>query len=92
MDHLQRMHLPNIPACLLLGETSEVSVNSLVSPNYVSQLAGRQMRALAGVGLRREIAADLAAAPARGISILLEVAPENWIRVGGRYAQKLCVP
>ena len=44
--------------------------------------------ALAGLGLRREIAADLAAAP-EGSFDFLEVAPENWIRVGGRYAKTL---
>ncbi len=44
--------------------------------------------ALAGVGLRREIAADLAAAP-QGAFDFIEVAPENWIRVGGQYAKKL---
>lgn len=44
--------------------------------------------ALAGIGLRREIADDLAAAP-DGSFDFLEVAPENWIRVGGRYAKTL---
>lgn len=48
----------------------------------------RERGALAGLGLRREIAAALLAAPAAAFDFL-ELAPENWIGVGGQYARRL---
>lgn len=48
----------------------------------------RERAALAGLGLRREISRELAAAPA-GAFDFIELAPENWIGVGGEYARQL---
>ncbi|NND39443.1 MAG: DUF692 domain-containing protein [Pseudomonadales bacterium] len=48
----------------------------------------RERAALAGLGLRREIAQQLLAAPA-GAFDFIELAPENWIGVGGKFANTL---
>ena len=41
----------------------------------------------AGLGLRREVMDDMAASKLDGVSFM-EVAPENWIRVGGRFGRQ----
>jgi len=43
---------------------------------------------LAGLGLRQEIAADLIAAPAGRVDFL-ELAPENWLDMGGKFRKQL---
>lgn len=43
---------------------------------------------LAGLGLRQEIAADLIAAPAGRVDFL-ELAPENWMDMGGKFRKQL---
>lgn len=48
----------------------------------------RGSRALAGLGLRRALLRDLQAAPA-GDFDFLEVAPENWLGVGGAHGKAL---
>ena len=42
----------------------------------------------AGLGLRRTLLADIVANPPDGINFY-EVAPENWMNVGGKYAKQL---
>ena len=42
----------------------------------------------AGLGLRRPIADKLMADPPAGVDFM-EVAPENWINVGGKFGKKL---
>lgn len=41
-------------------------------------------KATSGLGLRRDLLASLAGVPAQAGPDFLEVAPENWIRIGGR--------
>jgi uncharacterized protein (UPF0276 family) len=53
-----------------------------VTPELPRTLPGRS----AGLGLRRPLAAALLAAPAGAVDFL-EVAPENWIGVGGRHGK-----
>lgn len=43
----------------------------------------------AGLGLRRSFLAELAAQPAAALPDFLEVAPENWMGMGGRHARQL---
>lgn len=43
----------------------------------------------AGLGLRRSFLAELRAAPPQDLPDFLEVAPENWMGMGGRYARQL---
>lgn len=43
----------------------------------------------AGLGLRRSFLAELQAAPAAALPDFLEIAPENWLHLGGRYARDL---
>ena len=40
----------------------------------------------AGLGLRRDVLDDMAASPLQAVDFM-EVAPENWIRVGGRFGK-----
>ncbi len=51
-------------------------------------LPARTATALAGLGLRRPLAAALQDAPADAVDFL-ELAPENWIDVGGRHGKAL---
>jgi uncharacterized protein (UPF0276 family) len=60
------------------------------APDSAAAVARRATRAAvrgAGLGLRRELLASLAEAPAGAIGFL-EVAPENWMQVGGRAARQ----
>lgn len=43
----------------------------------------------AGLGLRRSFLAELGSAPASTLPDFFEIAPENWIGLGGRYARDL---
>lgn len=43
----------------------------------------------AGLGLRRSFLAELAAQPVAALPDFLEIAPENWMGMGGRYARQL---
>lgn len=43
----------------------------------------------AGLGLRRSFLAELSAQPAAALPDFLEIAPENWMGMGGRYARQL---
>lgn len=43
----------------------------------------------AGLGLRRSFLAELQAVPAAALPDFLEIAPENWLHLGGRYARDL---
>lgn len=43
----------------------------------------------AGLGLRRSFLAELLAAPPAGLPDFLEIAPENWMGMGGRHARDL---
>lgn len=56
-----------------------------LSPSHMSALRPPQG---AGLGLRRELIAPLLAAPAAPVDFL-ELAPENWIGVGGRSGRDL---
>lgn len=43
----------------------------------------------AGLGLRRSFLAELQAVPATALPDFFEIAPENWLDLGGRYARDL---
>ena len=61
-------------------------MNGTTAPDFLVQSFPVQG---AGLGLRRSFLAELGSVPAATLPDFFEIAPENWIGLGGRYARDL---